>query len=125
MQHAVDLGGARRRCAPSPPPEGGGEGIRGGAPALEAGTMTGGERGRFVEEEQLGIALSPDGALASPEFEPAANPAARDPSPRAEGAIIAMKPAAAIAEEKAAGSIGKELTRIDSHDWVAASSASQ
>jgi hypothetical protein len=114
MQHAVDFGSARRRPAPGRRSEGGGERIRVCAPALEAGTVTGGERGRFVEEEQLGIAPSPYVAMASLEFEPAANPAARDPSPHAEGAIIAMETTAAIAEEKTAGAVGKQPTkRID------------
>jgi hypothetical protein len=73
--------------------------------------MTGGERRRLIEKEQFGIAPSPHLALASPEFETTANPAARNPSPRTESTIIAMQAAAAIAEEKPAGGIGEELTK--------------
>src|SRR5262245_4960264 len=48
VKGAVDLGGARSILAPAPAAEGRGEGLGIRAAALEAGTMTGGERGRLV-----------------------------------------------------------------------------
>ena len=76
--------------------------------------MTGGKRGRLVEEEQLGVALPPDVAVPSLELEDAADPTARHPSAQPERAVVAVKVPPAIAEEQPARGIGEELPeRID------------
>jgi len=110
VQHAIDLvrghsrpAGERRRECP-----------RVGAPALEAGPVTGRQRRRLIEEEQLGVAPAPNVSMPSLEVEAASNPPARDPAPSAEGLPVAMETAAAIAEQQAARSIGKQIAeRID------------
>ena len=58
MQHPVHLRRARRPARPMRARPGGGEGAGVGAAAEEAGPMAGGERGRLVEEEDLGVALA-------------------------------------------------------------------
>src|SRR6266536_1884201 len=77
--------------------------------AFEAGPVPGRKRGRFVEKEQLGIAVLPNRAMPSLELGDAADPLAGNPAPRAERAIVAMKPAAAVAHEQPAGGDGDEL----------------
>src|SRR5262245_24484239 len=114
MQHAVEVGGARHGTAAGSCRERCHEGARIGPPAFEAGTVAGGERGRLVEEEQLGVAAAPHVAVASLELEAAANPGARYPAPPRERAIVAMETAAAIAEEHPAGGLREEIAeRID------------
>src|SRR6266571_5071160 len=63
-------------------------------------------RRRFVEKEQLGIAVLPNRARPSLELRDAADPCAGNPAPRTERAIVAMKPAAAVAHEQPAGGDG-------------------
>src|SRR6185295_14266797 len=90
------------------------EGLRVGAPAFEARTVASRERGDLVEEEQLGVVAAPDVALASLEVQDAADPLPRRPAPVSQGAVVAMKLAAAIAEQQPARGIGDERTeRID------------
>src|SRR4030081_1305618 len=109
VAHAVALGRAGNDAAPVPASKGAGEGLRIRPTALEAGTMAGGERGRLIEEEQLGVAFAPDVAVAALEFKPAADPAARDPAPCAERAVVAVEAPAAVAEKKSARRIRKEI----------------
>src|SRR6188472_3456206 len=45
--------------------------------AFEAGAVAGGEGGRLVEEEDLGIADAHHASMAAPELGPARNPGAR------------------------------------------------
>src|SRR5712692_6215486 len=109
VKNAVHLGRARgHRCVPR-----GGPACRKGdgvaAAAFEAGPVPGRERGRLVQKEQLGIAVAPDRAMAPLESRHATDPLAGNPAPRAERAIVAMQPAAAIAHELAAGGNGDEL----------------
>ena len=52
------------------------ESLRIRPPALEAGAMTGRQRGRLVEEKQLGIAGAPDVSMPSLEVEATTNPSA-------------------------------------------------
>ena len=112
MQHAIDVVGAARGALLAGKSRSKRERI--GAAALETGTMPGGERGRLVQEEQLGVARAPDLAVPALEFEHATDPAARYPPARAQRAVIAMKPPAAIAEYKAARGIGEQIAeRID------------
>jgi hypothetical protein len=114
MEHAVDLAGAQSDGAPASGGEGGGERARVGAATLEAGAMPGGERGRLVEEEQLGIARAPNLAMPPLELEPAADPGARHPPPQPQRAVGAMEAPAAVAEEQPPGDIGMEIAeRID------------
>src|SRR5262245_37759011 len=87
--------------------------LRIGAAALEAGTMAGGERGRLIQEEQFGVARAPNVAVPAFEVEHAADPAARDPAPRAQRAVSAMKPPAAIAEHEAARRVGEQIA-----EWI-------
>src|SRR3954454_15347803 len=64
--------------------------------------------------EQLGVAPTPNVSMPSLEVEAATNPSARDPASSAEGLPVAMEAAAAIAEQQAARSIGKQIAeRID------------
>src|SRR5207244_2612339 len=85
------------------------KGDGGAAAAFEAGPVPGRKRGRLVEKEQLGIAAAPDRAMAPLESRHATDPLAGNPAPRAERAIVAMQPAAAIAHEQSAGDNGDEL----------------
>lgn len=110
VEYAIDLVRAPEMLTA----EGRRESLRIRPPALEAGAMTGRQRGRLVEEEQLGIAGAPDVSMPSLEVEATTNPSARNPASRTEGAVVAMEPSAAIAEQKAARSIGKKIAeRID------------
>src|SRR6059036_1090990 len=95
VEHAIHLGGARTRRAVDRGGPAGSERQRVAAPAFEARPVAGRKRGRLVEEEELGIALAPDRAMASLELRYAADPGARRPPPRAERAVVAMNPAAA------------------------------
>ena len=109
MQHAIDLVrtqsvpmGERRR-----------ESLCIRPPALEAGAVTGRQRGRLIEEEQFGITRAPNVSVPSFEIEAATNPSARNPAAGTKGARVAMEAPAAIAEQQAARRIGKEST-----EWI-------
>src|SRR5205814_5725378 len=110
VENAVHLGRARghRRVPRGGPACRKGEGVA--AAAFEAGPVPGSQRGRLVEKEQLGIAVAPNRAMTLLELRDAADPLARGPAPRAERAIIAMEPAAAIAHEPSSGRDGDELS---------------
>jgi hypothetical protein len=71
--------------------------------------MPGGKRGRLVEEEQLGVAGAPDIAVPAFEVENTADPAAGHPAPRAQRAVVAVKPPAPIAEHETARGVGEQL----------------
>ena len=76
--------------------------------------MAGGERGRLVEEEELGVALAPHVAPAVLERADADNPVLRRPAAAASVSVVAMQPAAAIAHRAAAlGDSVKVAKRID------------
>jgi hypothetical protein len=81
------------------------------APALATGAVASGERGRFVEEEQLGIAPRrhhlPAAVL---EAQPATDPTAVPPARRAEPPAGVMQDAA-VAHQRAAGRIGDDVAR--------------
>ena len=64
--------------------------------------MAGGERRRFVEEEQLGVARAPDVAPAALEFADAGDPLPARPAPPPERLVVAVEAAAAIAHQRAA-----------------------
>src|SRR5262245_54178680 len=114
MKQAVHLGGARDTIAVRSARKRRGKCLRIVAAAFEAGPVTGGKRGRLVEEEQLRIALAPHLAMPSLEFEEAANPGVRDPASAPQRAVVAMEAAAAIAEEQPARGISDEIAeRID------------
>ena len=84
------------------------------SPAFEAGPVPGGERGRLVEKEQLGVEPPPYVALPPFEREHAADPLPRSPAPRRERPRRGVKPPAAIAHESAARRVGKKFAeRID------------
>jgi hypothetical protein len=72
------------------------------------GAVAGRERGRLVEEEELGVEAAPDVALAALEVEHAADPAPRRPAPGVERARIGVEAAAAVAEQRAARRHGEE-----------------
>ena len=81
-----------------------------GAAALEAGAMPGGQRGRLVEEEQLGVAVGlhqlPAPAL---ELEQAGDPLPGRPAARLERLVGQMEAAAAVAHHQAAVRRGDDL----------------
>ena len=89
---------------------GSGEGQRMRTPAFEAGPMTGRQRGHLIEEEQFGIAIAPDTALAAFEIELAADPLLRRIAAIAEGAVIAVDVSAAIAHEQTAHGVRDKFT---------------
>ena len=64
--------------------KGGEKGLRRLAPALEAGAVAGGERGRLVEKKELGVAIAPHLAPAALERADADDPAPRRPAPSAQ-----------------------------------------
>ena len=69
------------------------------APAFETRPVSGGESYHLIEEEQLGVAIAPHGAMAIVEFELAANPLLRCPAPSAEFLAIIVQPPATIAHQ--------------------------
>src|SRR5439155_794137 len=79
------------------------------APAERAGAVPGRERGRLVEEEQLGEPPRLQQRLPPPaaELEPAGDPALRRRAP-ANPPVVVME-AAAIAIDEPAGGVGDEL----------------
>src|SRR6478609_4321489 len=92
------------------------------AAALETRPMAGGERRNLVEEEQLRVGAAPHVALAALEFQHAADPPPRHPTPQAERFAVAMKFPPAIAEQSASRGCREEVTeRIDPilqrHRW--------
>src|SRR5271170_3911883 len=97
MQRFVHRVGAARTTG-----KGGEKGLRRLAPALEAGAVPGGERGRLVEEKELGVAIAPHLAPAALERADAGDPTPRCPAPAAQRPIAAMQPPAAIAHQPAA-----------------------
>jgi hypothetical protein len=110
VQNAIDLGSARpmieiRTMRPQP-----GKSFRLFPAAFETGPVTGGKRGHFVEEEKLGVVLSPHIAMTSVEFQAAADPGATDVPPFAQGPIVAMKSSAAVSQQGPARVDGDELT---------------
>jgi hypothetical protein len=72
------------------------------APALEARSVTGGERRRLIEKKQFGVRASPDLTLAAFEFEQAANPLPRRPAAAGQRSRIGVETATAVAREQAA-----------------------
>src|SRR5262249_41365587 len=76
--------------------------LRIAAPAFETGSVTSGKGRDLVEEEQFRIAVSPDTAMPALEFEPAADPRARDPSPVGQLASRIVQAAATIAHQRSA-----------------------
>src|SRR5262245_5692192 len=101
VQDRIDLPGARvgnllRACP------GGGERGRRGTPAIEAGPVPGGQRDRFVEEEQLGPAAPPhDLAANAAELELADDPGLVSPAAAEQLAGGGVVQDAAIAGEQA------------------------
>ena len=61
------------------------------AAAFEARPMTGGQRRRLVEEEQLGVIAAPDVALAIFEVEHAADPLPRGPAPARQRLLVGVE----------------------------------
>ena len=83
-------------------------------PALEARAVTGGERGRLVEEKELRVIPAPDVAAPALEFADANEPVLVFPAAAAQGLIVAMQPPAAIAHQAAALGDGVQFAeRID------------
>jgi hypothetical protein len=96
------------------PLPGPGESLRILAAAFEAGPVSGGERGRLIEEKQLGVIAAPDVALAVLEVEHAADPLPRRPAPLGQPLIVGVDASAAVAYEQAARRRGDQLAeRID------------
>jgi hypothetical protein len=95
--------------------KGGEERLRRLAPALETGSVAGGERSRLVEKEKVGVSRTPHFAPPPFEFAAADNPALRGPAPGGQCPIVAMKPSAAVAQHCAPRRDGvKAPERIDS-----------
>jgi hypothetical protein len=107
VEDAVHGRGAGRIVAGGATP-GGGEASGIGAPALEAGSVAGGERGGLVEDEQLGVPVAPDLPVAAAELGQAADPGAAAPAGGAEAAVGTMKAAATVAHHRAASGDGVE-----------------
>src|SRR5437660_451822 len=81
---------------------------------MPAGPVSSGERGRLVEEKQLGVITAPDVALAVLEVEHAADPLPRRPAPPGQLLIVGVEASATIAHEQAARGRRKQLAkRID------------
>src|SRR4051812_22601193 len=103
MQDAVDRGGPRTLTAVRHRP-GRGEAREVVAPALGAGAVAGGERGRLVEEEQLGVAAWGQDRVTAPamELQPAGHPMWVPPAggPQPAGRVVE---GATVAHERAAG----------------------
>jgi len=111
VQTFVHRGGAGARL---PAREQRGESFRLLAPAFETRPVTGGERRHLVEEEQFGVAVAPDVAVAIIEVEAAADPLLRRPASRAKLAVLIVQAPAAIAHEQSARRIGEQAAkRID------------
>src|SRR5262249_5324262 len=84
------------------------------AAAFEAWPVAGGERGRFIEKEQLGIEPTPHLAFALFELGYTADPLPRYPAAARERLRVGMKSPAAIAHEQAARGGDEQFTeRID------------
>src|ERR1700722_11338592 len=113
VQHLVHLGGIGPLGKPAGHAPCLGKGLRLFAATLETGPVAGGQRGRLVEKKQLGIKAAPNVALASLEFEHAANPLPRLPAPCGQRLGISVKPPAAVAEKGAARRSGKQRA-----EWV-------
>ena len=79
------------------------------APAFETRPVPGGKSGHLVEEEQLGVAIAPYGAMAVVEFELAANPLPRRPVPPAEFFLVIVQLPAAIAHQRPACGRGEQF----------------
>ncbi len=90
------------------------------APAFEAGPVAGGQRRHLVEEEQFGVAVAPDLAMAVVEIEPAADPLLRRPAPRRELALVVVNAPAAIAQQRAARGRGDEFAERRRRGFAAA-----
>src|SRR5690348_15261934 len=72
------------------------EGIRGGAAALEAWAVAGGECRHLVEEEQIRVAARAPDVMPPPlERQQTADPAPRGPAALAERLVVTMEAAAA------------------------------
>ena len=107
MEFRVEFRKAGRRRQGEMPNHGVAPGMRVRAAAFHAGAMAGGQRGRLIAEEKLGIARSPDGPMPALEGERAADPGLAFPARRAErpGCRI-VDPAAAIAHERPLRGVG-------------------
>src|SRR5215472_15926966 len=114
VKQAVHLRGARRVSQTVRPVPVFGKAYRVLAAAFETGPVPGGECGRLVKKEQLSIEPPPYIALTTFKCEHATDPLPRRPASPCERAFIGMKPAAAIAHQRAARRVGKKLAeRID------------
>jgi hypothetical protein len=103
VQYEIHFVGPRARCAP-----GDAEGVVAVAAAFGTGTVAGGERHGFIQEEELGVAVrGHDFAMAAFEFEDAGDPAAalEGSDDLAAGVVQA---AAAIAQHGSASGGSKE-----------------
>src|SRR5271166_3505325 len=110
MQHLVHRVSAKAGAIG----KGGQERLRRLVPAFETWAVAGGERGRLVEKEELGIAAAPDLAPSPTEFAHADDPAPVRPAPRAQRPVIAMEPSATIAHHRPPRGDGmKRAERID------------
>jgi hypothetical protein len=101
------------RADPRALAEGRAKRLRRFATAFEAGSMTGGERGRLVEEKQFGIESAPNVAMAALKQAEARDPLPRRPTPPSERLIRPMKLAAAIAHQRASGADRDKLA-----EWI-------
>ena len=88
-----------------------GEGFRVSPPAFEAGPVAGGKCGYLVEEKQLGVSLAPHLAPAAVELEAAADPGSRKMAAAAQRPVVAVKPSAPIAQQRATGSDSQQFTK--------------
>src|SRR5580704_18014642 len=114
LQHRVHGGRARRGREAVAARPGGRECQCVGAAAFEARTMAGGERGRLVKEEQLGVTFAPYRAVPVLEGENATYPRTRGPAVPRQGALVVVNAPAAVAEEQPARGHGIELAeRVD------------
>ena len=109
--------------------KGGKKRLRRRAPALEAGSVARGERGRLVEKEELRVASPPNLTLAVLERADADDPAPRRPPSAGQRPIVPMDPPASVAHQPAALGDGMKFAeRVDAilqrsarlgHVWVA------
>jgi len=79
--------------------------------------VAGRQGGYFIEEEQLSVAIPPDGAMAIIEGVLAADPLLRCSAPRSELLPRVMQPAAAVAHHEAARGAGDEFAEWRDAIW--------
>ena len=110
MQHLIHRRGAGALVAAVRPGPQFGEPVGVGAPAFEAGPVTGGERRGLVQEEQLGVAIGlHDLAMPALELEHAGDPLSGGPAAGPDGLVGCVEGPAAIAHQQASMRRGDDL----------------